>query len=167
MRSVLLVSCGLFMFAVLLGCSNDHSASAIASVNGSNIQKLTNLYTAMQANRYGPGPKDEVEFKHFIKEEMGPYHLGLMHVDPDNIDAIFISDRDHKPFKVRYGVTSGPGTINALVFEQEGTDGKKQVGLNGGTVMEVDDAQYQEMWNGKWHPPANPNAIDSKKSPKS
>jgi hypothetical protein len=33
---------------------------------------------------------------------------------------------------------------------------KKQVGLYGGTVMEVDDAQYQDMWSGKWYPPSNP-----------
>lgn len=110
----------------------------------------------MQVNRYGPGPKNETEFKRFIKDEMGPYHLGLMHVDPDKIDAIFISDRDQKPFKVRYDVTSGPGVVNALVFEQDGVGGKKQVGLNGGTVMEVDDAQYQDMWNGKWHAHSNP-----------
>jgi len=141
----------LLMFS---GCSDDHGASAIAKVNSSNIQRLTNLYSAFQMNRYGPGPKDEPEFKRFIKEEMGPYHLGLMGIDPNGIDAIFISERDHKPFKVRYGVNGGPGIVNAVVFEDEGVGGKKQVGINGGTVMEVDDAQWQDMWSGKWHPAA-------------
>jgi hypothetical protein len=37
--------------------------------------------------------------------------------------------------------------------EQDGVNGKRQVGLNGGTVEEADDAQYKEMWEGRWHPP--------------
>jgi hypothetical protein len=145
-------------------CSKDNSARAIAADNTSNIQKLANLYSAFQMSRYGPGPNDEAEFKKYIKNEMGPYHLGLMQIDPNNIDAIFISDRDHKPFKVRYGVNSGGGVVNALVFEDTGMGGKRQVGLNGATVMEVDDAQFQEMWSGKWNPsgtpttPGDPNA---------
>lgn len=143
----------------LPGCSSeDNGASQIAAVNSSNIQKLTNLYSAFQTNRYGPGPKSEGEFKRFIKEEMGPYHLELMHVDPNNIDAVFISERDHKPFKVRYGVNGGPGIVNPVVFEEEGIGGKKQVGINGAKVVEVDDAQYKEMWEGHWHPPEQPTA---------
>jgi hypothetical protein len=139
-------------FLLLAGCSSeDNGANQIAAVNGSNIQRLTNLYSAFQVSRYGPGPKDEAEFKRFIKDEMGSYHLELMHVDPGNIDAVFISDRDHKPFKVRYGVNGGPGIVNAVVFEEQGIDGKKQVGINGGKVMEVDDNQYKDMWEGHSH----------------
>jgi hypothetical protein len=145
----------LAILVAVAGCSDDHGAGAIASVNTNNIQKLTNLYSGFQFARYGPGPKDEAEFKRYIKNEMGPYHLGLMQIDPNNIDAVFISERDHKPFKVRYGVNGGPGVVNAIVFEADGVGGKKQVGINGGTVMEVDDAQYQEMWSGKWHPAGN------------
>lgn len=145
---------GLLIFSVFIsGCSSEGpDTGQIAAVNNSNIQKLTNLYSAFQISRYGPGPKDETEFKHFIKNEMGSYHLGLMQIDANNIDDIFISERDHKPLKVRYGVNGGPGVVNVLVFEEEGLNGKKQVGLNGGTVMEVDDTQYNEMWSGKWHP---------------
>jgi hypothetical protein len=158
------IALGVLFFApsllfVMSGCSSDdNGASQIAAVNNSNIQKLTNLYSAFQANRYGPGPKNEGEFKRFIKDEMGPYHLGLMQVDPNNIDAVFISERDHKPFKVRYGVNGGPGIVNPVVFEEEGTGGKKQVGINGAKVVEVDDAQYKEMWEGHWHPADQPTA---------
>jgi hypothetical protein len=147
------------VFLLLPGCSSeDNGASQIAALNTSNIQKLTNLYSAFQVNRYGPGPKNEGEFKRFIKDEMGPYHLGLMQVDPNNIDAVFISERDHKPFKVRYGVNGGPGIVNPVVFEEEGVGGKKQVGINGAKVVEVDDAQYKEMWEGHWHPAEKPTA---------
>jgi hypothetical protein len=150
----------LLLSAILLlgGCSGDEGASAIAAVNGSNLQRLTNLYSAYQFDHYGPGPANETEFKAWIKKNMGPSRLELMHIDPNNIDGVFISERDHKPFKIRYGVSGGHGSGNAVVFEQDGVDGKKQVGANGGIVMDVDDAQYQEMWSGKWHPPADPNA---------
>jgi hypothetical protein len=45
------------------------------------------------------------------------------------------------------------------VFEEQGVNGKKQVGLNGGKVMEVDDSQYKQMLDGRWHPPEQNAAI--------
>ena len=83
------IALSIFALTAIAGCSDDHGAGAIAAVNGTNIQKLTNLYSAFQVNRYGPGPKNEAEFRRFIKDEMGPYHLGLMNIDPNNIDAVF------------------------------------------------------------------------------
>ncbi len=83
---------------------NQQAARAIAAVNHNNIQRLTNLYTTFQAAHYGPGPQNETEFKNYIADAVGPAHLKLMQVDPDNIDAVFVSERDHKPFRVKYGI---------------------------------------------------------------
>jgi hypothetical protein len=134
------------------GCS-DNSASAIAAANNSNIKRLTNLYSAYQAAHSFQGPPDEAALKAFVKEQ-APWRLQLMQVDPNKIDELFISERDHKPFKVRYNVTSGPGAVNALAFEQEGVGGKRQVCFNGGNIEESDEAQYQQMLDGRWRPPA-------------
>jgi hypothetical protein len=138
---------------LVAGCSQEDHLSAIAAVNKSNIQRLTNCYSAFQVNSYGIGPKDENEFKRFIKNEIGDYHLKLMNINPNNIDAIFVSEQDHLPFAVKYGIKGGPGIIDAVVFEQKGSAGLRQVGINGAKVMEVDDAMYKEMWEGRWHAP--------------
>src|SRR5436190_10432313 len=144
------------------GCS-DGTASSIASYNNANIKRLTNLYSSYQAAHSFQGPTDEASLRSFVKEQ-APWRLQLMQVDADKLDELFISERDHKPFKVKYGVTSGPGAVNALVFEQQGVSGKRQVGLNGGTVEDADEAQYKEMWEGHWHAPrpgtAPSNSLD-------
>jgi hypothetical protein len=144
------------------GCS-DGTASSIASYNNANIKRLTNLYSSYQAAHSFQGPTDEASLRSFVKDQ-APWRLQLMQVDADKLDELFISERDHKPFKVKYGVVSGPGAVNALVFEQQGTSGKRQVGLNGGTVEEADEAQYKEMWEGHWHAPrpgtAPSNSLD-------
>jgi hypothetical protein len=141
------------LLGIAAGCTEtSHSqplSTAAAAVNTCNIERLTNLYSAFQFNDYGPGPKDEAEFRQFIKDVMGPTHLKLMQIDPDNIDAVFISERDHQPFQVKYGVDSGPGAINAVVFEAQGVSGKRQVGFNGGTVKDVGEVEYQSLWDAK------------------
>jgi len=83
-----------------------------------------------------------------------------MEIDPNNIDAIFVSERDHLPFLVKYGIKGGPGIVDALVFEQKGSGGSRQVGINGGKIMEVDDAQYKEMWEGRWHQAKKSGDVD-------
>ena len=141
---------------VLAGCS-DQTANQVAAMNTSNIQRLSNVYAAYQNMKSSRGPKDEAELKAFIKE-YDPNKLQMMKIDPRNLDGLFTSERDGKPFKVRYGVGGGRGSVDPVVFEQEGKDGKKQVGFTGGKVEEVDDATYQQLWSGKGghEPPAAP-----------
>jgi hypothetical protein len=134
---------------IAAGCS-DSTAGAIGALNNDNIKRLTNLYSAYQAAHSFQGPSDEAALRSFVKDQ-APWRLKLMQVDPDKLEDLYISERDHKPFKVKYGVVSGPGAVNALVFEQDGLNGKRQVGFNGGTVEEADNAQYKEMWEGPWH----------------
>ncbi|HZZ28256.1 MAG TPA: hypothetical protein VFE46_09675 [Pirellulales bacterium] len=144
--------CLLFTFC-LVGCaenvnSSDQVSKAVAAVNTSNIQRLANLYSAFQLDHYGAGPHGELEFKQFITDVMGPAHLTLMQIDPHHIDTVFMSERDHQPFRVKYGLGGGPGAVNAVIFEEQGIAGKRQVAFNGGKVEEVEDARYQELLNG-------------------
>ena len=130
-----------------VGCS-DNKAGAIAALNQSNIQRLTNLYSAYQAAHSFQGPSDEAALRSYVKVQ-APWRLQLMQIDPDKLDELYISERDRQPFKVKYGVVSGPGAVNALVFEQVGLSGKRQIGLNGGTVEEADAARYEKLWGGR------------------
>jgi hypothetical protein len=147
----------------LVGCSGDETSKQISAMNTSNIQRLANMYAGHQNSKSGAGPKDEAAFKEFIKV-WDPTKLSAMNIDPANLDKTFTSERDGKPFKIRYGVGGGRGSVDAVVFETEGKDGKKQVGYTGGKVEEVDDATYKDLFAGKKSgsapsgPPTGPNS---------
>lgn len=134
--------------AVAVGCLQQDPASRIAAANDSNIRRLGNLYQAFRLRKDNQGPKDEAELKDFLHQEMPPTKLERMQIDPNNIEALFSSDRDGQPFVIRYGVNGGLGSTDAVVFEKQGRGGKKQVGFTNGTVETVDDARYDQLLQG-------------------
>jgi len=135
------------MMIAVSGCSRDYSG-AVAAINGNNIQRLANFYADYQAGRTGQGPKSEADLKRFI-ESQSPETLQRMGLDPNNRDSVWTSERDHKPLKVRYGVDSPFGAVAAIVFEQDGVAGKRQVGFNNTKVEEADESRYKELWEGR------------------
>lgn len=144
-------ACAAFAVCVslgLLGCNRDRTAEQVGEMNKSNIQRVSNIYAAFQNMKSSGGPKDEAELKAFIRE-YDPEKLSMMKIDVNNLDGLFTSERDGKPFKVRYKVSGGRGADAPVVFEQDGVGGKKQVGFTGGRVEEVDDATYAQLWAGK------------------
>jgi hypothetical protein len=146
----------------LAGCSGDPTAKEVAALNKSNIQRVANLYTAFQTYKGGRGPKSEAEFKEFITA-FDADKLKMMGVNSGDLGALFTSERDGKPFKVRYGVGGGRGSVDAVVFEQDGVGGTKQVGFTTGKVEDLDDATYQQLWAAK--PAAPTKAASTKAAP--
>jgi hypothetical protein len=133
------------MGIVCIGCSRDDPGSRIGAMNDTRIKQLANLYMAHQMRHGSNGPKDEAEFKTFIKSGMPSHRLEMMRVDPAKVDDLFVSERDGQPFVIKYGQSGGPMSQLAVVFEKEGQAGKKQVGFTNGKVEELDDAKYQEL----------------------
>ena len=116
-------------------------------MNDANIKRLVNLYTTYQSVHGWQGPKDEKALKSFVTSRGIPEkNLEMMGIDPNNLDSLFKSDRDGKSFKVKYGVTGGRGVSDAIVFEDQGINGKKMVAFNGPVVEEVEDAEYKKLW---------------------
>jgi hypothetical protein len=146
----------------LTGC-RDKIADQVGAMNKSNIQRVTNLYEGFQNTMGGGrGPKDEAGLTKFIKE-YDPNKLRMMGIDANDVPKLLTSERDGKPFKIRYGVGGGRGAVAPVTFEQEGKDGKKQVAFTGGKVEEVGDSDYQALLSGKGAtapggPPAGPPA---------
>jgi len=138
-----------FLISSLVGCNSDRTAQDVAAMNKSNIQRLANLYTAFQTYKGGRGPATEAEFKDFIAH-FDAEKLTMMGVKANEVNGLFTSERDSKPFKVRYNVGGGRGSVDAVVFEQDGKDGKRQVAFTSNTkVDDVDEATYQKLWAGK------------------
>ena len=141
-------------FTFLTGCSGDNTAEDVGKMNTSNILRLANLYSAFQ-HGYGEGggsggPKDEADLRKYISNYPAD-KLKMMNVDPANLDPLFKSERDGKPFKILYKVGGGRGAVSPVVFETEGKDGKRQVAFTGGSpkVEDCDTAAYDGYLTGK------------------
>ena len=146
--SLALVANTLAALAVVAGCSDDNPDRRVAAMNDTNIKRLTNLYQEFRLHRNSTGPKDEAELKQFIQQDMPRPNLERMLVDPENVDALFTSERDGQTLVVRYGVQGGLGASDPVVFEREGRGGKRQVGFTNGTVEEVEGARYEQLMQG-------------------
>jgi hypothetical protein len=137
-------------FVAAPGCGRQPDPAAIvAAMNDSNIRRVANLYTAFQLRNGGRGPKNEGEFKQFIQQTMSKRKLEMMQVDPNNVEALFRSERDGKPFVVRYGVSGGLTSTEPVVFEQEGRDGMRQVAFTNGPVEDANNSRYEELLKGR------------------
>jgi hypothetical protein len=136
--------------ALVVGCGGgDSGADAVRNANQTNMQRLANLYFSYQSRHDWAGPKDEAALKQFVAE-FDPEKLALIGVDPGAVDALFVSERDGQPFKVRYGVRgSMMGSSEPVIFEATGVDGKRQVGFLNMTQRDVDAAEYDALWAGK------------------
>lgn len=144
----------------LAGCgdSSDPNA-AIAAVNQQNIQRLANLYFTYQMKHEWHGPPDEQAFKQFLRG-YNPDKLTRIGIDPNNIDKLFVSERDGEPFKIRFGVLgSAMGSSEPVIFEAKGINGQRNVGFLNMVQREVDDAEYNDLWAGRMPPAANPRNI--------
>lgn len=152
--SVRLAAC-LLLLAAVAGCGGGTDGNAtLAELNSTNIKRLANLYFTYQLSNDFRGPKDEADFKKFLSS-VDPEKLTRIGIDPNAIDALFVSQRDNQPFKVRYGVRgSAMGSSEPVIFEAEGVDGKREVGFLNMTQREVDAAEYDALWAGKTPAPA-------------
>ena len=148
-KRLVLTGCCL-LCASVLGCTAEIDPNeALARVNDTNIKRLSNLYFTYQTKNNFKGPKNEEEFKKFLKS-YNPKKLSRIGIDPTQIDGLFSSERDGQPFKIRYSVPGSPkGSSSAVVFEAEGVDGKRRVGFLNMTQREVEEAEYENLWSVK------------------
>lgn len=148
--SVLLV---LFAAAIsIVGCSNGPELTEIYSTN---IKKLQASYMLYLENHSFVGPKNEEEFKNYLKNDpTAIYLLKRIEVTPEIVDDIFINERDGQPFVVRYGVRGEAD--HAVVLEAEGVDGQRLVALT--NPLAVGDQEYEDYLSGKIKPETAPRA---------
>ncbi len=147
MSQFLRILCVAVLIVSATSCSTDKVAGIVAEHNNSSMKRTVNLYSAYQLANGWQGPRDENTLRQYVTDGGLPdKSLQWMGIDPKNLDSLFISDRDKKPFKIRWGVTGGRGVVDAIVFEDTGMDGKKLVAFNGVIVEEEDDAHYKDLW---------------------
>ena len=135
---------------VSTGCgSSSTPESVMAEMNNQNIKRLANMYLMYQEEHNWQGPEDEESLKTFIREYR-PKILNRMGIDPAKTDDLFVNERDGEPFKIRYGVPgSMMGCPEPAVFEAVGKNGKKMVAFLNMVQREVDEAEYNDLLEGK------------------
>ena len=135
------------------GCGSQHEqpASIISRINDSNGKRLANLYAIHQARHSFKGPADKAAFVKFIQQEMLPSELEGTGVDQNDVDKLFVSERDKAPFFIRYGVVapSGVASNQAVIFEEQGSRGRVAVFLTGPKVVEVTPTEVAAYREGK------------------
>lgn len=129
----------------LIGCRDTTIEDGVAALNSSKIKQLYNCYALYGQNNGYRGPKDKEELVEFLLRPNYERNLKLMQIDRDNLEQLFINDRDGEPFKIRWGV-NGWGD-KAVIFEAVGVDGKRMVSLI--ESREVDESEYKSLWSGK------------------
>jgi len=133
-----------------IGCNKQAS---MQDVYDTNLKKLHVCYTMFMEDHGYQGPKDESELKEYLKTNPTAVTL-IKRIDltPENVDEIFIGQRDDEPFEVRYGLR---GTADhAIVFERTGVDGKRLVAF--ANPVELEEDEYLSYLNGDQKPESAP-----------
>ncbi len=134
----------LTLVTFVVGCAEDTPNARIAEYNSTNIQKLRNAYGLFMMAHESRGPDSKEELLDYLtSDRAAAVRLGRMGVALDEINDIFVCERDGKPFKIRYGV-SGLESDQAIIFESEGVEGKRMVAFL--IPRELDDEEYEKYW---------------------
>lgn len=129
--------------AVLLsGCS---SPPTIAEIIDTNIEKVHTFYRIYMTRHSLQGPEDKEALLTYLRnDKFAKRFLQRSEIDPDHLEDFFVSQRDGKPFIIKYGLRGQKDF--AIVFEAEGIDGIRMVALS--TPKPCDDETYQGYLDG-------------------
>ncbi len=124
-----------------LGCER----AASKATESSNLKPLAVFYGQYVGTHKGQAPPSEAEFKGYLKSLRQEQ---LKSFDIADVDSIFMSSRDKKPYVVKYGAVSGPpgpGGMPVIAYEQDGIDGKRYIATSVGAIEEVDSTRFREL----------------------
>jgi len=145
MRFLTICALCLFSFSAL-GCGTDISVDgAMAKASKDNIQKCCAMYAIYSTLNNYKGPTSKEEMLDFLaSEKLASSRLERMSIDPAQLDSYTVG-RDGEPLQFRWGVESSPiAPAYVVCWEQIGIDGKVQVGITGGKIVETDDEDELE-----------------------
>ena len=131
---------------VAAGCSDD----ALTSPTALKMQGLANAYLDHVVGAGGPPPDEKA-----LKKHMAGLRASVQydyHVDPNNLDSSFVSQRDNEPFVVMYG--RGIGKISGdskqvIAHEKTGKNGKRLVVFASTKVDNVGEEELNQLKSAK------------------
>ncbi len=126
----------LAVFVGISGCSNPGEARDTSDLNSLAVYYLDYL----RANRRPP--PDEAALRAHI-EAAPPENRERNHAT--DIDSVFVSPRDGKPYIVLYGEATGGRAPDVYAYEAEGANGQRWVAYSLGYVREVDAEEFGKI----------------------
>ena len=136
---------------LMTGCGGSNPEDTLLKQNDTNLERLASMYTQYQADHRWIGPDSEETFRQYIEQDVPAFikeRIGI-----SDTSALFVSQRDGQPFKIRLKVQgSARGCSEPAIFEAEGVDGKRMVGFLNMFQKEVDESEYNDLWEGKYDP---------------
>jgi hypothetical protein len=116
----------------------------------SNLRPLALFYGQFVGQHSGKPPANEEEFRTYL-DSLSAGELDAWGVD--DVDRLFVSPRDGKPYVVLYGENAlqGPRWIAdspVIAYEQVGVAGRRLVATALGAVEEVDEAELKDLLPG-------------------
>jgi hypothetical protein len=137
----------LFLFLAALGCGGDN---ALNSPTALKMKGLANAYLDHVVGR-GGSPANEESLKKHMRELRASVQYDYQ-IDPNNVDASFVSSRDNQPLVVIYG--KGVGKISGdskhvIAHEKTGKNGKRLVVFVSTKVDVVDEAELERLKSAK------------------
>ncbi len=152
MRFLSLAIASLFVISAL-GCSKTISIeSAHAGATKENIQKACAMYAIHLTLHNFKGPSNKQEMLDFLSSDSeAKRKLERVGIDPTKLED-YVVGRDGEPYEFRWGVESNPlGDAYVICWEQTGVNGKVQVGVSGGRIVETDDEdELEELKKGEY-----------------
>jgi hypothetical protein len=127
----------------LFGCGADERNSPTAL----KLKALANFYLDFAVAQKGQGPANEQALKKHIRS-VPDFQLKANGLDPAQLDATFVSERDQEPFVVAYGSAVGRisgDSTQVIAHEKSGKNGKRLVVFVSTKVDLVDDARLKEL----------------------
>jgi hypothetical protein len=125
-----------------LGCGSQGAATD-AEADPSRIKELTTLYMSYMNRNGDRPPASEAEFKRFVAERGQPLFESA---GVSAADELFVSPRDNEPYVILYGHEAAKLISRGIVIhERTGVGGRRLVGNRGGSVEEVDEAQFRKL----------------------
>jgi hypothetical protein len=94
-------------------------------------------YNQYRANHRGQLPANENDFKSFIAKSSGK----------PNVDSVLISNRDDKPFVIKYRGDKSWLLRNLIAYEQEGRNGVRDAADAAGGYQKLSDEEFQKKMN--------------------
>jgi hypothetical protein len=126
---------------VIFACSLSSGCSGGKRVEEqSNLRSLAAYYSQYLAQHRGKLPADEKELKSFITADLA----GSPPQAAASVDDLFISNRDGKPFVVKYRGNKSWRLPDIVAYEQEGGDGTRHVATSVGGYEELTEEAFRQ-----------------------
>ena len=134
------------LLLVLAGCGHQ---TATYQRQHSSLKPLAIVYGQYVGQHRGRPPVDEAEFRKYLAsipaERLKSFGVA-------EVEGIFASSRDGKPYVVVYGpaTAADAGSPDRVIaYEEVGQDGKRYVAFSTGKIDEVDEARFKQLVPGK------------------